>query len=136
MNSIIANRIYNLVAEDPAKIAILNLLADGKWHTRFEVESTAKDQRPTVGLVGICIILKALQDADAELFEMYDNDSGRFYRLNPQRASMVRKIVNHKIKHSKEAQTSSAKEFKKFKERLKTTRKNDKDYDEDLKQFL
>lgn len=136
MNSIIANRIYNLVADDPAKIAILNLLADGKWHTRFEVESTAKDQRPTIGLVGICIILKALQDADAELFEMYDNDSGRFYRLNPQRASMVRKIVNHKMKNTKEVHTTSAKEFKKFKERLRTTKKIDKDFDEELKQFL
>lgn len=136
MNSIIANRIYNLVAGDPAKIAILNLLADGKWHTSFEVESTAKDQRPTIGLVGICIILKALQNADADLFEVYDNDSGRFYRLNPQRASMVRKIVNHKMRNSKDVQTSSAKEFKKFKERLRTTRKNDKDFDEELKQFL
>jgi len=136
MNSIIATRIYNLVAEDPAKIAILNLLADGKWHTRFEVESTAKDQRPTIGLVGICVILKALQDADAELFETYDNESGVFYRLNPQRTSVVRKIVNYKKKTSKEVQTTSAKEFKKFKDRLRTTRKSDKDYDEDLKQFL
>ena len=136
MNSIIANRIYNLVAADQAKIAILNLLADGKWHTSFEVESTAKDQRPTIGLVGICIIMKVLQDADAELFEVYDNDSGRFYRLNPQRASMVRKIVEHKMRNTKEAHTSSAKEFKKFKERSRTIRKKEKDFDEELKQFL
>ena len=136
MNSIIANRIYNLVAGDPAKIAILHLLSDGKWHTRFEVESIAKEQRPTIGLVGICMILKALQDADSELYETYDNDSGVFYRLNPQRATIDKKIVNYKMKDSKEAQTTSAKEFKKFKQKLRSTRKNDKDYDEELKQFL
>ena len=137
MNLIIANRIYNLVASDPAKIAILNLLADGKWHTRFEVESAAKEYRPTIGLVGICVILKSLQDADSEIFETYDNKSGRFYRLNPQRLEIVQKIITHQtVRNTKEPQTSSAVEFKKFKERLRMTRKNEKDFDEDLKQFL
>ena len=136
MNSIIANRIYNLVSNDPAKIAILNLLSDGKWHTRFEVESIAKDQRPTIGLVGICMIIKTLQDADTELLEVYDNDSGRFYRLNPQRQTLIRKIVDYHMKGSRDPSTSSAKQFKKFKDRLRSSRKTDPDFDDNLKQFL
>ncbi|MFW9922437.1 MAG: hypothetical protein ACFFDW_04015 [Candidatus Thorarchaeota archaeon] len=136
MNSIIANRIYSLVSNDPAKIAILNLLADGKWHTRFEVESVAKDERPTIGLVGICVILRALQDADTELFEVYDNDSGVFYRLNPNRSDIVKKIVSYEKQNSKEPVSSSATEFKRFKEKLRQTRKSEKELDDDLKHFL
>ncbi|HUU78397.1 MAG TPA: hypothetical protein VMX55_08615 [candidate division Zixibacteria bacterium] len=137
MNLIIANRINNLVANDPAKIAILNLLSDGKWHTRFEVESIAKDYRPTIGLVGICVILKSLQDADSQLFEVYDNDSGVFYRLNPQRTEIIQKIITHQTtKISKETKTTSATEFKKFKEKVRMTRKSEKDQDDDLKHFL
>ena len=136
MNLIIANRIYNLVANDPAKIAILNLLADGKWHTRFEVESAAKDYRPTIGLVGICVILKSLQDADTEIFEVYDNSSGRFYRLNPQRIDIIKKIVSYHMKSSNEVRTQSADQFKIFKERLRTARKSFEDDDEQLKHFL
>jgi hypothetical protein len=64
MNRVRANRIYNLVNTDPAKIAILTLLSDGNWHTRFEVENTAKEYRPTIGVVGICTIIKTLQEAD------------------------------------------------------------------------
>ena len=136
MNSIIANRIYNLVANDTAKIAILNLLVDGKWHTRFEVESVAKEHRPTIGLVGICVILKSLQDADTELFEEYDNSSGRFYRLNPQRIDIIKKIVNHHMKNANEIRTPSTDQFKIFKERLRTARKSTDDDDEQLKHFL
>lgn len=136
MNSIIANRIYNLVSQDPAKIAILHLLVDGKWHTRFEVEDAAKNQRPTIGLVGICTILKALQNADSELFEVYENTSGRFYRLNPQRVDVIKKIITHQKKVSNEDLTSSASEFKMFKERLRSARKNKKSDDEELKHFL
>lgn len=137
MNLIIANRIYNLVANDPAKIAILDLLSDGKWHTRFEVESIAKDYRPTIGLVGICVILKSLQDADSQLFEVYDNDSGIFYRLNPQRSEIIQKIITHQTtKISKETNPTSANEFKKFKEKVRMTRKSEKDQDDDLKHFL
>ena len=136
MNSIIANRINNLVANDPAKIAILNLLADGKWHTRFEVESAARNQRSVIGLVGICVILKTLQEADSELLEDYDNDSGRFYRLNPQRTALVRKIVEYHLKNSKHVTTSSAAQFKRFKDRLRSQRKSDQTIDDDLKQFL
>ena len=136
MNSIIANRIYDLVANDPAKIAILNLLVDGKWHTRFEVESAAKNHRETIGLVGICIILKALQNADSELFEEYENNSGRFYRINPQRIPVVKKIVDYQMKASKEPRTQSAKEFRRFKDKLRNNRKNSNSLDDDLKQFL
>ncbi len=136
MNSIIANRINNLVASDPAKIAILKLLVDGKWHTRFEVESAARNQRDFIGLVGICVIIKTLQEADSELLEEYDNDSGRFYRLNPQRTAIVRKIVDYHLKNSKEVQTSSAVQFKRFKERLRSQRKSEQAIDDDLKQFL
>ena len=135
MNTIIANRIYTLVAQDPAKIAILNLLSDGNWHTRFDIESVAKDQRPTIGFVGICTILKALQDADVELLEVYDNDSGRFFRLNPQRIEMIKRIVSHKMRTVKDVDTS-APEFKKFRERLRTSRKSNQSYDDDLKHFL
>ncbi|NHJ32391.1 MAG: hypothetical protein FK732_05980 [Asgard group archaeon] len=136
MNSIIANRINNLVANDPAKIAILSLLADGKWHTRFEVESAARSQRSVIGLVGICVIIKTLQEADSELLETYDNDSGRFYRLNPQRTTIVRKIVEYHLKNSNQVTTSSAAQFKRFKERLRSQRKSDQALDDDLKQFL
>ncbi len=136
MNSIIANRINNLVANDPAKIAILNLLADGKWHTRFEVESAARNQRSVIGLVGICVILKTLQEADSDLLEVYDNDSGRFYRLNPQRTALVKKIVEYHMKNSKHVTTSSAAQFKRFKDRLRSQRKSDQTIDDDLKQFL
>ncbi|MBK5114994.1 MAG: hypothetical protein KGD59_02310 [Candidatus Heimdallarchaeota archaeon] len=136
MNSIIANRINNLVANDPAKIAILHLLADGKWHTRFEVESAARNQRSIIGLVGICVIIKTLQEADSELLEEYDNDSGRFYRLNQQRTVLVRKIVEYHVKNSEQGTTSSAVEFKRFKDRLRSQRKSDQAIDDDLKQFL
>ncbi len=137
MNTIIANRIYSLVNHDPAKIAILNLLSDGNWHTRFEVESVAKDQRPTIGFVGICTILKALQDADTELLEVYDNDSGRFFRLNSQRIEMIKRIVSHKMRTTKNTGTGvSAPEFKKFRDRLRSTRKNSQSYDDELKHFL
>jgi hypothetical protein len=136
MNSIIANRINNLVANDPAKIAILHLLADGKWHTRFEVESAARNQRSIIGLVGICVMIKTLQEADSELLEEYDNTSGRFYRLNPQRTTLVRKIIEYHVKNSKQGTTSTAVEFKRFKDRLRSQRKSDQAIDDDLKQFL
>jgi hypothetical protein len=135
MNTIIANRIYTLVANDPAKIAILNLLSDGNWHTRFEVESIAKDQRPTIGFVGICTILKALQDADTELLEVYDNDSGRFFRLTPQRIEMIKRIVSHKMRTTKDAGLS-APEFKMFRDKLRNSRKSNQSQDDDLKHFL
>ena len=137
MNSIIATRIYNLVSNDPAKIAVLGLLADGRWHTRFEVESVAKDYRPTIGLVGICVILKKLQDADSELLEIYENSSGSFYRLNPQRTSIIKKIMSYHQSNSKNPQmSSSSAEFKKFKERLRQTRKTEQEFDTDLNTFL
>lgn len=136
MNFIIANRIYNLVSNDPAKIAILNLLADGKWHTRFEVESLARGIRPTIGFVGICTIIRALQNTDSELLEVYDNDSGRFYRLNPHRTELVKTIISYQKKTSKDPTTTSSSEFQKFKEILRQNRKNEKDVDEEMKQFL
>jgi hypothetical protein len=138
MNNIIANRIYNLVANDPAKVAVLNLLTDGKWHTRFEVESAAKKHRATIGLVGICVILRAMQEVDSELLEIYDNDSGRFYRLNPQRLAMIKKIIGYHQKGGKSANglSDSATEYKRFKERLRSTRKSEEDFDAELKHFL
>ena len=137
MNTVIASRIYNLVSNDPVKVAILDLLADGNWHTRFEVESIAKDLRPTIGLVGICTIIRTLKDADSQLVEMYDNDSGVFYRLNPQRTTLIKKIVVHLRKNTKDRSTSSSSHFKRFKETIKTTRqKSEKLDDDDLKQFL
>ncbi|MHA1367565.1 MAG: hypothetical protein ACTSXA_01340 [Candidatus Heimdallarchaeota archaeon] len=137
MNTIIANRIYSLVAHDSAKIAILNLLSDGNWHTRFEIESIAKDQRPTIGFVGICTILKSLQDADIELLEVYDNDSGRFFKINPQRIEMIKRIVSHKMRTTKDAGAGlSAPEFKLFRDKLRNSRKSNQTQDDDLKHFL
>ena len=142
MNDIIATRIIGLISSDPAKIAVLKLLADGKWHTRFEVESAAKAQRPTIGIVGISVILKALQEADADLVETYENDSGRFFRLNPQRKLLlayVFKKLQTTSSAKKEKMTPSAYQFNLFKERLKTRtgKVSVKDLDdEDLKQFL
>ncbi|NHK31308.1 MAG: hypothetical protein FK730_08145 [Asgard group archaeon] len=136
MNLVIANRIYNLVVADPAKIAILNLLTDGKWHTRYEVETKAKEFRPTIGVVGICTIIKTLQEADADLLEVYDNNSGVFYRLNPQRKDLVKKIMNHLKQKPGKQITNSSQQYMKFKERLKSSRKKTSSYDEDLKQFL
>ncbi|NHJ49282.1 MAG: hypothetical protein FK733_15950 [Asgard group archaeon] len=139
MNRVRVNRIYNLVNADPAKIAILTLLADGNCHTRFEVENSAKEFRPTIGVVGVCTIMNALQEADSELLEVYDNDSGVFYRLNPQRTSLIRQIITHlkgKPGQKGTATTSSSQQYMKFKERLKTTRKKTGSFDEDLKQFL
>jgi hypothetical protein len=136
MNLVIANRIYNLVVADPAKIAILNLLTDGKWHTRYEVETKAKEFRPTIGVVGICTIIKTLQEADADLLEEYDNNSGVFYRLNPQRTDLVKKIMNHLKQKPGKQITTSSQQYMKFKERLKSSRKKPSSFDEDLKQFL
>lgn len=139
MNRIIATRIINLVSNDPAKIAILKLLSDGKWHTRYELEAAAKGQRATIGIVGISVILNALKEADAELFEIYDNNSGRFFKLSPQRMVMISRIVRVLDKSSKESMTASAYQFKRFKDRLKADNKKKDDcdsLDEDLKQFL
>ena len=132
MNSIIANRIFTIVSNDPAKIAILDLFADGKWHTRFELETVAKEHRATIGLVGICMIIKTLQNADADLLQEYENDSGVFYRLNPNRMVLIKKIVNYLSKNSRKNTTTSTTLFKKFKEKIKTNKKSD----ENLKQFL
>lgn len=136
MNAVIASRIYNLVSTDPVKIAILNLLADGKWHKRFEVEMVAKDLRPTMGLVGIATIFRMLQNADSELIEIYDNDSGVFYRLNPQRMAIIRKILEHLQTPSRGKQTSSSRQFELFKERMRLSRQKTEKVDDDLKQFL
>ncbi|MBD3192241.1 MAG: hypothetical protein GF308_16490 [Candidatus Heimdallarchaeota archaeon] len=140
MNVIIANRIINLVSGDPAKIAVLALLADGKWHTRYELESVAKEERPTIGIVGICMILNALQEADEELLETYENNSGLFFRLNAHRKNMIARIIQAlNKKKGKEPQSSSGYQYQKFKERLKAKkdqlRTGNLD-DEDLKQFL
>ena len=136
MNRIKANRIYNLINTDPAKIAILALLADGNWHTRFEVESSAKEFRPTIGVVGVCTIMNAFQEADSELLEVYDNDSGVFYRLNPQRTSLIKQLISHLKGKTGQQITSSSQQYMKFKERLKTTKKKPGSFDEELKQFL
>lgn len=136
MNTIVANRIYSLVSNDPVKIAILNLLADGKWHKRFEIEAVAKEIRPTIGLVGICTIIRTFKDADNQLFEMYDNDSGVFYRLNPHRTILIKKIVEHLQKGSRDRPTSSTNHFNRFKEKVKSSRKSRESLDDDLKQFL
>ncbi|MBN1330208.1 MAG: hypothetical protein JXA54_12105 [Candidatus Heimdallarchaeota archaeon] len=136
MNSVIANRIYNLISDDPVKIAILDLLVDGKWHTRFEVESLAKVLRPTIGLVGICTIIRTLQDADSNLVEIYNNDSGVFYRLNPERSSMVQKIISYSKTPTKLPSTTSAKQYQRFKDLIKTTKPQKTDLDDDLKHFL
>jgi len=136
MNAVIASRIYNLVSTDPVKIAILDLLADGKWHKRFEVELVAKEIRPTMGLVGIATIFRMLRSADNELIEIYDNDSGVFYRLNPQRMVLIKKILEHLQKSPREKQTPSARQFKLFKERARQSMQKTNDEDDDLKQFL
>ncbi len=136
MNSVIANRIYNLISSDPVKIAILDLLVDGRWHTRFEVESLAKELRPTIGLVGICTIIRTLQDADSNLVEIYNNDSGVFYRLNPDRNQMVQKIISYSKSTVKAPSTTSSKQYQRFKDLMKTTKPQKTDLDDDLKHFL
>ncbi|HUT81042.1 MAG TPA: hypothetical protein VMZ29_07550 [Candidatus Bathyarchaeia archaeon] len=136
MNSVIANRIYNLISNDPVKIAILDLLVDGRWHTRFEVESLAKELRPTIGLVGICTIIRTLQDADSNIVEIYNNDSGMFYRLNPERNLMVQKIISYSKTSTKTQSTTSAKQYQRFKDLIKTTKQQNSDVDDDLKHFL
>ena len=89
------------------------------------------------GLVGICTIISKFQDADSELMEVYENDSGVFYRLNPQRTTLIKKIISHtKTTNSRAPSTSSAKQFQRFKDLMKTTRKSSDDLDSDLKQFL
>jgi hypothetical protein len=140
MNKIIATRIYRLVQHDPAKIAILNLLADGEWHTRFEVESQAKTHRETIGIVGICVIFKAIKDIDDDLLEIYENKSDRFYRVNPNRVKMIRKVVQTLQKHSKitAKDSSSSQEYRRFRKILRENQQKKKlGLDEaDIKQFL
>ncbi|MEA2071344.1 MAG: hypothetical protein U9O98_08645 [Asgard group archaeon] len=136
MNKIIAKRIYNLIQHDPAKIAILNLLADGEWHTRYEVESKAKNYRPTIGIVGLCVIIRSIQEADTDLIETYENDSGRFYRINPQRNELIKRVIYALQKQSKQPVTESSSEFQRFKDILRSKRKKDKMSEDNIRQFL
>jgi hypothetical protein len=80
--------------------------------------------------------IKTLQEADAELLEVYNNDSGVFYRLNPQRTTLIKQIITHLRSKTNQVKSTSSQQYMKFKERMKSTRKKSSSYDDDLKQFL
>jgi len=78
-------KIRELLMKDDAKIAMLEVLSDGDWHSTVDLWRAARNVRKFMGIVGVGVALQQIQNiAGNELLQKKTGMETAEWRINPQ----------------------------------------------------
>ena len=78
-------KIKELLVKDDAKIAMLEVLSDGDWHSTVDLWRAARNVRKFMGIVGVGVALQQIQDiVGNELLQKKTGVETAEWRINPQ----------------------------------------------------
>jgi len=78
-------KIRELLMKDDAKIAMLEVLSDGNWHSTVDLWRAARNVRKFMGIVGVGVALKQIQNiAGNELLQKKTGMETAEWKINPE----------------------------------------------------
>ncbi len=88
-------KIRELLVKDDAKIAMLEVLSDGDWHSTVALWRAARNVRKFMGIVGVGVALQQIQDiAGNELLQKKTGVETAEWRINPQFLDEFKSLLN------------------------------------------
>ncbi len=88
-------KIRELLVKDDAKIAMLEVLSDGDWHSTVDLWRAARNVRKFMGIVGVGVALQQIQDiAGNELLQKKTGVETAEWRINPQFLDEFKSLLN------------------------------------------
>jgi len=88
-------KIRELLVKDDAKIAMLEVLSDGNWHSTVDLWRAARNVRKFMGIVGVGVALQQIQDiAGNELLQKKTGVETAEWRINPQFLDEFKSLLN------------------------------------------
>lgn len=81
----ITKKIRELLTKDDAKIAILEVLSDGDWHSTVDLWRAARSVRKFMGIVGVGVALEQIQNIiGSEILQKKIGIETAEWRINPE----------------------------------------------------
>lgn len=88
-------KIRELLAKDDAKIAMLEVLSDGDWHSTIDLWRAARNVRKLMGIVGVGVALQQIQEiAGNEFLQKKTGIETAEWRINPQFLDELKSLLN------------------------------------------
>ncbi len=89
-----AKKIREMLAKDDAKIAILEALSDGDWHSTVDLWRAARSVRKFIGIVGVGVALEQIQNiVGNEILQKKVGVETAEWRINPEFLENLRNLL-------------------------------------------
>jgi len=87
-------KIREMLTKDDAKIAILEVLSDGDWHSTVDLWRVARNVRKFIGIVGVGVALEQIQNVVGnEILQKKVGVETAEWRINPEFLEKLKNLL-------------------------------------------